>query len=389
MRSPGRPPGWRREHQERFWEGIAGGLSSEQAGVAAGVSPAVGSRWFRENGGMAPFSFVPVSGRYLSFVEREEIAVLHARQCGVREIARRLGRCASTISRELRRNAATRGGGLEYRATTAQWHSDRRASRPKVSKLASNDALREYVQDRLGGVIARPDGELVPGPQVRWVGRRHGPRKDRRWATSWSPEQISGRLRVDFPHNESMRISHEAIYQALYVQGRGALKRELVACLRTGRALRVPRARTRQRGKSFVSPEIGVSMASHMKASLVADALREAIGTRGSQVRGVVFHTDRGSQFTSRATAQLCRAYGIRQSVGRTGVCWDNAAAESFLGTLKKELVNRADYRTRHQARLSIRYWIEAWYNPRRLHSTIGQQPPNEWEDNYYHHTAA
>ncbi len=94
-------------------------------------------------------------------------------------------------------------------------------------------------------------------------------------------------------------------------------------------------------------------------------------------------------QFTLRATAQLCRAYGIAQSVGRIGVCWDNAAAESFLGTLKKELVNRADYRSRRQARLSIRYWIEAWYNPRRLHSTIGQQPPNEWEDNYYHHTAA
>ena len=92
-------------------------------------------------------------------------------------------------------------------------------------------------------MIARPDGELVPGPQVRWVGRRHGPRKDRRWATSWSPEQISNRLRIDFPHNESMRISHEAIYQALYVQGRGALKRELVACLRTGRALRVPQGR--------------------------------------------------------------------------------------------------------------------------------------------------
>ena len=141
---------------------------------------------------------------------------------------------------------------------------------------------------------------------------------------------------------------------------------------------------------------LGISMAPHMKASLVADALREAIGTRGSQVRGVVFHTDRGSQrplepgqYTSRATAQLCRAYGIAQSVGRTGVCWDSAAAESFLGTLKKELVNRNNYRSRHHARLSIRYWIEAWYNPRRLHSTIGQQPPNEWEDNYYHHTAA
>ena len=214
MRSPGRPPVGRREHRERFLEGIAGGLSSEDAGVAAGVSPAVGSRWFRDNGGMVPFSFVPVWGRYLSFVEREEIAVLHARDCGVREIARRLGRCASTISRELGRNAATRSGGLEYRATTAQWHSDRRACRPKVAKLAANDELREYVQDRLGGVIARPDGELVPGPQVRWTGRRHGRRADRRWATSWSPEQISRRLRVDFPHNESMRISHEAIYQA-------------------------------------------------------------------------------------------------------------------------------------------------------------------------------
>ena len=131
--------------------------------------------------------------------EREEIAIFYAQGVGVREIGGRLGRCASTISRELRRNAATRSGGVAYRATTAQWHAERRASRPKVSKLAANDALRQYVQHRLGGMIARPDGELVPGPQVRWVGRRHGPRSDRRWATSWSPEQISNRLRIDFP----------------------------------------------------------------------------------------------------------------------------------------------------------------------------------------------
>ena len=132
-------------------------------------------------------------------LSEKEIAVLHARECGVREIARQLGRSPSTISRELRRNAATRSGGLEYRATNAQWHSDRRASRPKVSKLASNDPLRKYVQDRLGGMIVRPDGDLVPGPQVRWVGRRHGPRKDRRWATSWSPEQISKAAPDRFP----------------------------------------------------------------------------------------------------------------------------------------------------------------------------------------------
>jgi transposase len=186
--SPGRPSIARREDRVRFWAAIAVGLSSEDAAAVAGVSPAVGSRWFREAGGMPPMSLAPVSGRYLSFAEREEIAILHAQDLGVREIARRLGRCSSTISRELCRNASTRSNELTYRATTAQWHAERRASRPKVSKLASNGRLREYVQDRLAGVIARPDGELIPGPEVQFVGRRHGRRKDRRWAKAWSPE---------------------------------------------------------------------------------------------------------------------------------------------------------------------------------------------------------
>ncbi len=110
--------------------------------------------------------------RYLSFAEREEIAILCAQRVGVREIARRLGRSASTISRELRRNASTRGNAVVYRSTTAQWHAERRASRPKVSKLGANDALREYVQDRLAGAIGRPNGEVVPGPEVRFIGRR-------------------------------------------------------------------------------------------------------------------------------------------------------------------------------------------------------------------------
>jgi IS30 family transposase len=91
----------------------------------------------------------------------------------VREIARRLGRSPSTISRELCRNAATRGGRLEYRATTAQWHADRRARRPKLTKLATNDALRSYVQDRLAGVVTAADGTPIPGREVRWIGRRH------------------------------------------------------------------------------------------------------------------------------------------------------------------------------------------------------------------------
>lgn len=210
MRSPGRPPGWRREHQQRFWEAIVCGLSSEEAAAVAGLSSAVGTRWFREGGGMRTVSPAPLSGRYLSFGEREEIGILNAQSCGVREIAQRIGRSPSTISRELRRNAATRGGLLEYRATTAQWHADRRAKRPKVAKLAANEALRRYVQDRLAGMVTATDGTSVPGPNVRWIGRRHGRRKDRRWAKSWSPEQIAHRLRVDFPNDESMRISHEA-----------------------------------------------------------------------------------------------------------------------------------------------------------------------------------
>jgi Helix-turn-helix domain len=207
---------------------------------------------------LAPSS-KPPSGRYLLFREREEIALLRAQGCGVRETARRLGRDASTISRELRRNAATRSGGLEYRATTAQWHAERAARRPKPAKLAVNARLRKYVQDRLAGAVAGPGGASVGGPVVPWRGRRHGRRQHRRWARAWSPEQIARRLRLDFPGDETMRISHEAIYQALYVQGRGALRRELTACLRTGRALRVPRARSRGGGQSHVSPEIMIS----------------------------------------------------------------------------------------------------------------------------------
>jgi IS30 family transposase len=238
---------------------------------------------------MRSVSPAPLSGRYLSFTEREEIAIAHAQSLGVREIARRLGRSPSTISRELRRNAATRGGVLDYRATTAQWHADRRARRPKVAKLAANDKLRDYVQDRLSGVIETPDGSVVPGPTVRWIGRRHGRRQDRRWAKSWSPEQISNRLRADFPDDDSMRISHEAIYQALYVQGRGALRRELVACLRTGRALRVPRARTRGRGKKFVTAEVMISerpaeaddraVPGHWEGDLILGLGSSAVGT--------------------------------------------------------------------------------------------------------------
>jgi IS30 family transposase len=124
---------------------------------------------------------------------------------------------------------------------------------------------------------------------VSWKGRRHGRRQERRWARAWSPEQIARRLPIDFPDDVTMRISHEAIYQALFIQGRGGLRRELTACLRSGRALRVPRARTRGRGKSFVTPEIMISerpaeaadraVPGHWEGDLILGLGSSAVGT--------------------------------------------------------------------------------------------------------------
>jgi IS30 family transposase len=138
-------------------------------------------------------------------------------------------------------------------------------------------------------MIARPDGTPLVGPKVVWKGRRAVHRQNRRWARAWSPEQIARRLRLDFPEDGMMRISHEAIYQALYVQGRGALRRELSACLRTGRALRMPRARTARQGRAFVSPEIMISqrpaeaadraVPGHWEGDLIIGLESSAIGT--------------------------------------------------------------------------------------------------------------
>jgi IS30 family transposase len=289
MKSPG-APSLRRDVERLFWREIGKGHSSEDAAVAVGVSQAAGSRWFRERGGMPTFMLAPVSGRYLSFEEREEIAMLKAQGVGVRETARRLGRDPSTISRELRRNAATRAGKLEYRASVAQWKAELLARRPKTSKLVVNEPLREYVQERLAGQVRLLDGTPVPGPATAsWKGRNKPRRQDRRWVNAWSPEQISHRLEADFPDDTSMRISHEAIYQALYVQGRGALTRELVACLRTGRALRVPRARARQRPAGMVTPEVMISqrpaevtdraVPGHWEGDLIIGLDSSAIGT--------------------------------------------------------------------------------------------------------------
>jgi IS30 family transposase len=314
MRSPGRPVPARHVERE-FWRLIAQGKSTEDAAAAIGVSVPVGSRWFRHAGGMPPLSLADPTGRYLSFAEREELALLRAQGGGVRAIARKMGRDPSTISRELRRNAATRGGKLEYRATVAQWKAQTAAKRPKLAKLATNDRLCEYVQERLSGALKRPDGTAVPGPPTTWKGLNKPHRADRRWATAWSPEQISRRLIVDFPHDEDMRISHEAIYQALYIQGRGALKRELVACLRTGRALRKPRERARNRPQGHVTADVVLSerpaeaddraVPGHWEGDLIIGTGRSAIGT-------VV---ERTSRYTLLVHLPRLEGYGVEAPV--------------------------------------------------------------------------
>lgn len=289
MRSPGRPEPSRFVQRE-FWRLIASGITTVQAAEGVGVSAPVGIRWFRHAGGVTPLSLDEPTGRYLSFAEREEIALLKAQDKGVREIARTIGRDPGTVSRELRRNAATRGGKPVYRAVVAQWKAQQAAKRPKAAKLAGNEQLREYVQDRLAGNVHGPDGTIVPGPKTPpWKGLNKPHRQDRRWSTAWSPEQIAQRLKVDFPDDESMRISHEAIYQSLFIEGRGALKRELVACLRTGRALREPRARSRNKPQGHITADVVLSerpaeaddraVPGHWEGDLIIGTGRSAIGT--------------------------------------------------------------------------------------------------------------
>ena len=129
---------------------------------------------------------------------------------------------------------------------------------------------------------------------------------------------------------------------------------------------------------------IGWAAADHMRTELVADALEMAVATRGGHVAGVVFHTDRGSVYTSTAFGELCDRHGVTQSMGATGVCWDNSVAESWFGTMKRELAHRRRWATRAEARRDLIRWIEGWFNARRLHSSNDYNSPIDWENLYY-----
>lgn len=348
-----------------FWREIAKGLLPEEASAVAGVAQAVGARWFHNAGGMPPFDFNALpSGRYLSFAEREEIALLRAQEKGVREIARTIGRDPGTISRELRRNAATRGHTREYRASVAQWKADMAARRPKPAKLATNARLRAYVEDRLAGRITLPDGTVVPGPvPPKFTGRNKPHRKDRPWSAAWSPEQIAHRIRIEFPDDESMRISHEAIYQSLYIETRGALKRELVWSLRTGRALRAPRERARRKTWAHVTPETLISerpaevedraVPGHWEGDLLIGLERSAVGTVVERTTRftLLVHLPREDGYRHKETPKngpALAGYGaitMKNALGNTMSTLPTQLARSLTWDRGKEMSAHAQFR--------------------------------------------
>jgi len=224
-----RPP--TRDQQRQFWLRIRSGRLREKAATDIGLSGATGERWFSQAGGVTP-SYVRAqpSGRFLSLREREEIFAGVERGHSIRFIAKALDRAPSTVLRELRRNmhhryrtqgrlrphgGARRTQPWDYRPSLAQQRADAMAARPKPAKLATNRLLRELVEAKLKEQL--------------------------------SPEQIAAQLRRQFPNDTEMWVSHEAIYQSIYVQGRGALRRELAVHLRTGRNLRRPQRKSNER----------------------------------------------------------------------------------------------------------------------------------------------
>ncbi len=286
-----------REVRLAFWESVRSGLGWQDAAVEAGF-PRGAERWFRAAGGVKGNGPGPVTGRFLSLAEREEIAVGLAAGDSVRVIAARLGRAPSTVSREVRRNCLYRGS---YRATSAQRRAEDKAARPKQARLAGNARLREWVQARL----------------------------DERW----SPEQISVMLVAGFPDDPEMRVSHETIYQSLYVQGRGALRKELAACLRTGRALRKPRRKAgERRGKipGMVSiserpPEVeDRAVPGHWEGDLIIGTANSAIGTLVERTtRFVLLLHLPGGHGADQVAAAMTAAMGGLPDAIRRSLTWD------------------------------------------------------------------
>jgi len=269
---------------------VRAGLARRPAAVALGLNEDTGKDWFRQAGGVVPaYVTVPSTGRFLAIAEREEIFAGVEHDESIRRIAKNLGRAPSTVHRELRRNMRqpyrTRArperlpGPWDYRPSLAQRRAERLTARPKPAKLATNLQLRELVQAKL---------------------------KER-----LSPQQVAAELRQEFPDHPEMWVSHEAIYQSIYVQGRGALRRELAVCLRTGRALRRPHRPSQARqaripGMVNISerpPEVeDRAVPGHWEGDLI-------VGKRGQSAIGTL--VERASRYVM--LLHLPHGYGARE----------------------------------------------------------------------------
>lgn len=283
----------------KLWDLKQAGISAEDIGPQIGWSATAVRRHVHFYGGMRPRWGRHLKGRFLSMSERETILDLK-RTHGIRQIAQVLGRSPSTVSRELTRNANSEG---KYRATTAHARAFEKARRPKAAKLATNEALRKRVQIDL----------------------------DKRF----SPEQIAGRLRKDFPDEPEMWVSHETIYQSLYLLSRGGLKRELVVKLRTGRTLRQPKKKAdERRGKikdmiliADRPPEAADrAVPGHWEGDLIVGKdMKSAIGTIVERRSGALMlvHLAPGTNLVDAVHDGLIKKIGALPDQLRGSLTWD------------------------------------------------------------------
>ena len=302
------------ETHREFWRVVRAGGSVREASRRVGVHEVLAGRWFRQAGGVPPVSLQSPGSVRLSIEEREQILAGMNRRDSIRRIAAAIGRDPSTVSREIKRNQlgqhyppkqqppSGQSRAWRYSPHRAQLADERRRARPKPAKLALNPVLREWVQDRLE--------------------QEH------------SPQQIAASSRREFPDRPEMWVSHETIYQSLYVQGRGALRRDLHQRLRTGRALRNPHRSSTHRG-SRITGMVSISerpaevadraVPGHWEGDLiVGKASASAIGTLVERASRFVMllHLPNGHGADAVEKAMVTAMAGLPERLRQT-LTWD------------------------------------------------------------------
>ena len=300
-RAPGPGRGLPPERVRAVLDRLAAGLNPMQAARAAGVSKTFAYQLHHKMGGVYRPPEVTCCDRYLDREERYELARLREAGLSMRQIAVRTGRSPSTISRELRRNADPRTGQYQpERAGRLAWERQRR---PKPSRLSGSPVLRGKVQQLLD--------------------------------LRYSPEQASGRLKMTHPGDPAMHVSHETIYQSIYLYPRGELRRELKACLRSGRDVRKRRGRREARGKIIGAVPIGQRppeaegrlVPGHHEGDLVmgTTASNSAVGTIVERMTGylTLLHLPDGHGADAVAAAVTARMTALPGWFAST-LTWDN-----------------------------------------------------------------